>query len=97
MASKTEGIQPYPQRLSKAQADAVVAAAELVADPEHRDAHQWIVRSGTTVIGYVVPSYGGTSRSGRNGWVGRLNGMDGPGVGLGRRPRWICSAAGCAW
>ncbi|KIE24627.1 hypothetical protein LK08_23760 [Streptomyces sp. MUSC 125] len=75
---KAVGIKPEPQRLARKRAQAVIDAAELVRDPEHRDNHRWILRSGDTVLGYVEPSYGGTSRSGRNGWVGRLAGLTGP-------------------
>ncbi|MFF4763351.1 hypothetical protein [Streptomyces sp. NPDC001292] len=72
------GIEPRPQRLAKKKARAVVDAAELVRHPEHRDNHGWILRSGDTVIGHVEPTYGGASRSGRNGWTGRLGGHVGP-------------------
>ncbi|MGW5124538.1 hypothetical protein ACWEQ7_10880 [Streptomyces sp. NPDC004069] len=76
-----KGIEPRPQRLAKKKAHAVVDAAKLVRHPEHRDNHGWILRSGDTVIGHVEPAYGGTSRSGRSGWTGRL------GVHPGRRCR----------
>jgi len=72
------GIEPRPQKLPKKKAQAVVDAAELVRDPEHRENHRWILRSGDTVLGYVQPSYGGVSRSGRNGWISRLGGHPGP-------------------
>ncbi|WP_281154712.1 hypothetical protein [Streptomyces sp. HYC2] len=74
----TTAIKPVPQRLPKKQVQAVIDAAELVRAPDYRDSHTWILRSGDTLIGYVVPSYGGTSRSGRNGWVSRLGGSSGP-------------------
>lgn len=73
-----KGIEPRPQRLARKKARAAVDAAELVRHPEHRDNHGWILRSGDTVIGYVEPTYGGASRSGRNGWTGRLGGHVGP-------------------
>jgi hypothetical protein len=58
---------------------AIADAAELERDPDHRESHRWILRSGDTVLGYVEPSYGGVSRSGRNGWIGRLMaGSSGP-------------------
>jgi hypothetical protein len=71
------GIEPRPQKLPKKKAAAIVEAAELVRDPEHRDNHRWVLRSGDTVLGYIEPSYGGVSRSGRNGWLGRLAGIPG--------------------
>jgi hypothetical protein len=72
------GIEPRPQKLAKKTAAAIVDAAELVRDPDHRDNHRSILRSGDTVLGYVEPTYGGASRSGRNGWTGRLSGHPGP-------------------
>ncbi|GAA3785521.1 hypothetical protein GCM10022206_26700 [Streptomyces chiangmaiensis] len=74
----TTAIKPVPQRLPKKRAQALVDAAELVRAPDYRDSHTWILRSGDTLLGYVVPSYGGTSRSGRNGWASRLGGSPGP-------------------
>ncbi|MGW5124553.1 hypothetical protein ACWEQ7_10955 [Streptomyces sp. NPDC004069] len=73
-----KGIEPRPQKLAKKKAHAVVDAAKLVRHPEQRDNHGWILRSGDTVIGHVEPTYGGTSRSGRNGWTGRLGIHPGP-------------------
>ena len=32
------------------------------------------LRSGDTILGHVEPSYGGTSRTGRNGWIGIVAG-----------------------
>lgn len=44
----------------------------MVKHPDHRENHRWIVQADDgTVLGYVDPSYGGTSRSGRDGWIGR--------------------------
>lgn len=74
-------IEARPQKLARKKARALVDAAELVRHPEHRDNHCWILRSGDTVIGYVEPTYGGTSRSGRNGWTGRLGSHPGPRCG----------------
>ncbi|MFJ3310467.1 hypothetical protein ACIPSA_47375 [Streptomyces sp. NPDC086549] len=76
-ASAPRGIEPHPQKLAMKKARAVIDAAELVRHPEHRDNHRWILRSGDTVLGYVEPTYGGASRSGRNGWTGRLGGSTG--------------------
>jgi hypothetical protein len=74
----SEGIQPRPQKLPRSQAFAIADAATLVRDPDHRDNHRWILRSGDTVLGHVEPSYGGISRSGRNGWISRFDGTPGP-------------------
>jgi hypothetical protein len=86
------GIEPRPQKLPKKKANAILEAAELVRDPEHRENHRWILRSGETVLGYVEPSYGGASRSGRNGWVGRLGGTPGD-----RRPTRNAAAENLAY
>jgi len=91
----TTAIKPVPQRLPKKRARAVLDAAELVRAPDYRDSHTWILRSGDTLIGYVVPSYGGASRSGRNGWTGLLGGTPGPrcngrdGAKLDLATRWL--------
>ncbi|MEV0926905.1 hypothetical protein AB0I99_17565 [Streptomyces spongiicola] len=77
VATTANSIQPRPQKLAQNKARAVVNAAELVRHPDHRENHRWILRSGDTVLGYVEPTYGGTSRSGRNGWTGRLGGISG--------------------
>jgi hypothetical protein len=70
-------IEPRPQKLARKRAVAIVDAAELVRDPDHRETHRWILRSGSTILGYVEPTYGGASRSGRTGWTGRLSGSTG--------------------
>lgn len=94
-APAVKGIKPSQQKLPRKKAQAVVDAAELVRHPEHRENHRWFLRSGDTVIGYVEPSYGGASRSGRNGWTGRLDGMTGrrcatrEGVAVDLAQRWI--------
>lgn len=75
--SKGKGIEPRAQKLGKKKAQAIADAAELVRDPDHGENHRWIYRSKDTVLGYVEPTYGGASRSGRNGWTGRLAGMTG--------------------
>lgn len=41
-----KGIEPRPQKLARKRALAIVDAAELVRDVEHRDEHRWILRSG---------------------------------------------------
>jgi len=90
-----KGIEPRPQKLSRKKARAIADAAELVRHPHHRDNHRWILQSGDTVIGYVEPTYGGASRSGRNGWAGRLAGQLGPrcrtrdGAAVDTAVRWV--------
>lgn len=74
----TTAIKPVPQKLPKKKAAAVLDAAELVRAPDYRDSHTWILRSGDVLIGYVRPSYGGASRSGRNGWTSSMGGTPGP-------------------
>lgn len=74
----TSAIKPVPQRLSKSRAQAVIDAAELIRASDYRESRTWILRSGDTLIGYVAPSYGGASRSGRNGWISRLGSTPGP-------------------
>ncbi len=64
-----KGIEDRPQGLTHKKATAAADAATLIRHPEWRENHRWILKS--TVLGYVEPSYGGTSRSGCNGWVGR--------------------------
>ncbi|MFD7922492.1 hypothetical protein ACFV3R_25110 [Streptomyces sp. NPDC059740] len=59
------------RRMSAKAARAVIEAADLVKAPDHRDTSRWEVRSGDLLLGHVEPSYGGASRSGRNGWIGR--------------------------
>lgn len=54
--------------LSAKAARAVIDAADIVKAPDHRDTHTWHVVSGGQVLVIVEPSYGGTSRTGRNGW-----------------------------
>ncbi|MFG2306718.1 hypothetical protein [Actinacidiphila glaucinigra] len=93
--AESPGIEPKPQKLAMRKARAIADAAELVKDTDYRDSHRWILRSGDTVIGYVEPSYGGTSRSGRNGWISRMGGTLGPrcksrdGAALDLASRWI--------
>ncbi|MCX4538341.1 hypothetical protein [Streptomyces sp. NBC_01669] len=65
-----------PPKLSEKAAMAVVDAAQLKQD---KGSGRWVLRSSDTVLGYVEPSYGGTSRSGHNGWVGMLSDSLSPG------------------
>jgi len=54
--------------LSAKAARAVTAAATIVKAPDWADTRTWHVVSGGRVLVVVEPSYGGTSRTGRNGW-----------------------------
>ncbi|WP_030125612.1 MULTISPECIES: hypothetical protein [Streptomyces] len=61
------------RRLSQKAARAVAGSARLVKGADHRDTHRWdLIAEDDTVLGYVEPSYGGTGRTGRNGWNYRL-------------------------
>ncbi|MFJ6559961.1 hypothetical protein ACIQMV_08770 [Streptomyces sp. NPDC091412] len=63
--------------MSARRARAIIDAAALVKAPDWRESREWHVVSGGEVLVVIVPSYGGTSRSGRNGWRWRL--ADSPG------------------
>jgi hypothetical protein len=64
-----------PPRLTVKKARALLDTAELVKDENHRENNTWhLVAADGTVIGHVAPSYGGASRSGRNGWHGWAHG-----------------------
>ncbi|OIJ85218.1 DUF4158 domain-containing protein [Streptomyces colonosanans] len=57
------------KRLSQKAARAVADSARLFKDADHRDTHRWnLIAEDGTVLGHVEPSYGGTGRTGRNGW-----------------------------
>ncbi|WP_328336762.1 hypothetical protein [Streptomyces violaceus] len=56
------------RRMSARRAREVIEAAELVKAPDWSDTRHWHVVSDGEVLVVVAPSYGGTSRSGRNGW-----------------------------
>ncbi|MFF6815179.1 hypothetical protein ACFZAG_35635 [Streptomyces sp. NPDC012403] len=61
------------KRLSQKAARALADSARLVKDVDHRDTHRWnLIAEDGTVLGHVEPSYGGTGRTGRNGWNHRL-------------------------
>lgn len=68
------------RRISAKAARAVIDAAELVKAPTWAETRTWHVVSGKQLLVIVEPSYGGTSRNGRNGWTWRL-----PGGGGGRQ------------
>lgn len=55
--------------LSAKAARAVIDAAAIVKAPDWTDTRNWHVVSGGRVLVVVEPSYGGTSQSGRNGWL----------------------------
>ncbi|MFD7705674.1 hypothetical protein [Streptomyces sp. NPDC059786] len=91
------------RRLSAQAARTVIEQAETVKAPDHRETHAWQVVSGGQVLVHVEPSYGGTSRSGRNGWRWRIAGHaigssrpernieDAAVAGLGAWERWATS------
>jgi hypothetical protein len=54
--------------LSAKAAQAVIDAAAIVKAPDWSDTRNWHVVSGGQVLVVIEPSYGGTSRTGRNGW-----------------------------
>ncbi|MHC3450777.1 hypothetical protein [Streptomyces prasinus] len=58
--------------MSARRARAIVEAAELVKAADWSDTRAWHVVSDDVVLVVVEPSYGGTSRTGRNGWAWRL-------------------------
>lgn len=55
--------------LSAKTARAAVDAAELVKAPDWSETCRWHVVSGGRRLVVIEPSYGGTSRTGRNGWT----------------------------
>lgn len=61
------------KRLSQKASRALADSARLVKAADHRDTHRWnLIAEDGTVLGHVEPSYGGTGRTGRNGWNHRL-------------------------
>jgi hypothetical protein len=84
------------RRLSVRRARQVIDAATLVKAPDWPDTRHWHVVSGDLLLVVVAPSYGGTSRSGRNGWRWWLT-ATGP---TGNRDHWAsregAAAAGLA-
>lgn len=55
--------------LSTRRAREIIDGARLVKAPDWRDTRHWhVVAADETVLVVVAPSYGGASRSGRNGW-----------------------------
>ena len=58
-----------PKKLTEAQARTIADTAQLVKARDWSTSHEWNVTAedGTALV-TVAPSYGGASRSGRNGW-----------------------------
>lgn len=57
--------RPLPARRARE----IVDAAKIVRAPDWRDTRNWhVVDAYGTVLVVIEPSYGGTSRTGRNGW-----------------------------
>lgn len=86
-------------RLSARRADAVIATAKLVKAPSHRTDNRWRVQAEDgTVLVVVTPSYGGMSRSGRNGWRYHLATLGPSGAGTRYPTREAATVAGLgAW
>ena len=80
--------------LSARRAREILDAAELVKAPDWRESRAWHVVSGGRLLVIVSPSYGGTGRSGRNGWQWRL--ADGPGASQPEPTREKAAVAGLA-
>lgn len=57
------------RRLTAKAARAILDAAVLEKAPDWSDTRRWHVVSGDLVLVVIEPSYGGTSGSGRNGWI----------------------------
>lgn len=57
------------RRVSARRARAIIDAAVLVKAPDWSESRRWHVVSGDMLLVVVAPSYGGTSRTGRNGWT----------------------------
>ncbi|MBZ6290403.1 hypothetical protein KVH30_02295 [Streptomyces olivaceus] len=55
--------------LSAKAARAILDAAEIVKAPDWSETRRWYVVSGGRQLLVIEPSYGGTSRAGRNGWI----------------------------
>ncbi|MFD9276901.1 hypothetical protein ACFWD7_06360 [Streptomyces mirabilis] len=55
--------------MSAKRAREVIGGAELIKAPDWSESRRWhVVAADGTVLVVVAPSYGGASRSGRNGW-----------------------------
>lgn len=58
--------------MSARRAQEIIDNAELVKAPDWSDTRNWHVAAGEDVLVIIEPSYGGASRTGRNGWNWRL-------------------------
>ncbi len=56
------------RRMSARQARAAIEAASITKAPDWSETRTWHVVSDDHVLVVIEPSYGGTSRTGRNGW-----------------------------
>jgi len=64
---------PAQKRLTQKKAQEIADGAELVKAPDWATTNRWhVVDADGTVLVVVSPSYGGASRSGRNGWTHHL-------------------------
>lgn len=54
--------------ISTRAAQAIIDTAELAKAPDWPETRHWHVVSRDQVLIIIEPSYGGTSRTGRNGW-----------------------------
>ncbi|TXS63819.1 hypothetical protein EAO76_40495 [Streptomyces sp. sk2.1] len=74
-----------PKRLSTTKARSIADAAQLVKAGDWSTSHTWdVVAEDGTLLVVVTPSYGGSSRSGRDGWKWHLAAL-GP---TGTREKW---------
>ncbi|MDX3245855.1 hypothetical protein, partial [Streptomyces sp. ME18-1-4] len=97
---------PMPRPLSARTARTIIDAAELVKAPDWPETRHWHVTAGGEVLVVIAPSYGGASKSGRNGWrwwlaaIGPTAGQPEPTIqqaaarGLTTWQRWATSTAG---
>lgn len=84
---------PRPKRLTEKKARAVADTATLGKAPNWTTSHAWDVTADDgAVLVVVIPSYGGASHTGRNGWTYYLPAL-GP---SGRRDRWSTRQAAAA-
>ncbi|MEV4975562.1 hypothetical protein [Streptomyces scopuliridis] len=74
-----------PKKLTEAKARAITDTTQLVKADDWSTSHAWnVVAEDGTVLVVVKPSYGGASRSGRDGWKYHLAAL-GPSGG---REKW---------
>lgn len=81
------------RRLTDKQARAITDHAELVKAPDWSTTRNWhVVDQEGSVLVVITPSYGGASRSGRNGWKYYLAAL-GPSGSTDRQPTTQAAAA----